>query len=68
MYAGVPSSAPEAEVHHDRLRSSVVAALDEHVARLEVAMDDAEPVRLVDRNRDVAHDRELLIEGHLRCR
>ena len=58
--------AGEAEVGDDRPPAAVVGALDEHVGRLDVAVDDAEAVGLVQRDREVAGDRGLVLDRHRR--
>ena len=57
--------ARQSEVHDDRHPAPVVGVLDQHVAGLEVAMHNTEPVSLVHRQRDVADHRNLVVERHL---
>jgi hypothetical protein len=44
----------------------VLAPLHQDVPRLDVAVNDSEPVRLVERERDLPDDPRLLLDGHRR--
>ena len=55
----------DAEVHDERPQAAVRAALDHDVRRLEIAVDDAGAVRLVDAERGAAHHQRLLLVGEL---
>jgi hypothetical protein len=55
------------EVGDVRFPRPVLAALDEHVAGLHVPVDDAEPVRFVDRERHLLNDADLLLQRERRA-
>ena len=77
MYAGVPTTCPvcvsdpvaasmrarDAEVGDERL-----PVAEQDVLGLDVAMDDAVPVRVVERERDLARDPERVVDGSWRSR
>jgi hypothetical protein len=78
MYEGVPSRAPgpgellgigvvagDAEVHDDWAEAAVGGALDEDVAGLDVAVEDAELVGLVEGDGAVAEDHDLVMQRQL---
>ena len=54
--------AGQTEIHHDREPSPIRCALNQHIARLEVAMHNAETMCLVDRRRHITDHQDLLLE------
>ena len=58
--------ARQAEVHDVGVLAAVAALFDHDVRRLQVAVDEAEPVRRVNGIGDVVHDRDLLLQRQRR--
>jgi hypothetical protein len=57
----------DAEVEQLDAHAPVRPALEEHVRRLEIAVDDASLVRVDETHPDLLHEREELVEAHRPC-